>query len=712
MAVLFLYFDSMQRIESKMKFFIGPMSKNTVDTIIEYRNEYDTDIVFIPSRRQIEYSGGYVNNWTTEDFCRYVRSTSAKPMLIERDHGGPGQGYTDDDGFTSLEYDVNNMDIIHIDPWKKYPVYKDGLQWTIKMMEFCYKIKSTIYFEIGTEESIRPFSVDELSMFLKDITENVSQDICKQIKYVVIQCGTKLAAKENIGQFSSDTLRSMLEVVKKYGYEAKEHNGDWVSMETINQKAACGLENINIAPEFGEVETDCILQRVRGTEEFDKLFTICHRSNRWVKWVSPSFDPFSNKELLIRICGHYIFSDPEFVTLKTKLHDIDIDIKKAIKNKLHRLQGIYYERESCLMCKGKDFETFFVKDYDTPLSFSMYTTKKPSYFMPFNILHCNVCKTVQTKYLGNPAIIYEVNHIDAFGSVKKNMHDLFSKFILENKEITGIVEVGASTDTLARCILETASLSYTIIDPDFRGDTTNIKVVPRLLENMSLSDVSGNTIVMSNLYEHLYDPVGTLQKLYTEGVEYIYLNNPDLEGGCRSNTYIILNTEHIYYIENEFLYKLFDANGFTLLSKENYSTHSIFMKFQRKPMVEPLRLIQNTSSYEDTKQYFSTMMRRIDVLNKLFENPNRKYYMWPCATYNIVLFVNGLNYTKLAGMLDNSPNKIGQKLYGYDVTCFDFKEIINSEDDTITVILGGSSDYRNELALSAKKVEILLLDSM
>ena len=165
-----------------MKYFIGPVSKNIVDAVIDYNNEYNSNIVFIPSRRQIENTGGYVNNWTTEEFCYYVRNKSLNSTLIERDHGGPGQGYLDDNGYESLKFDCHNMDIIHIDPWKKYPDYKDGLKWTIYMLEFCYKENPAIQFEIGTEEAIRYFSVKEMDMFLQDITRLINILILKQIK--------------------------------------------------------------------------------------------------------------------------------------------------------------------------------------------------------------------------------------------------------------------------------------------------------------------------------------------------------------------------------------------------------------------------------------------------------------------------------------------------------------------------------------------------
>ena len=333
-----------------MKFFIGPMSKNTVDAIIEYSEEYKADFTFIPSRRQVDVNGGYVNQWTTKEFVEYVKGKSS--ILVERDHGGPGQGYLDDDGYTSLKCDAENLDIIHIDPWKKYPVYEEGLKWTIDMILYCYNINKKVYYEIGTEEAIRPFSLDEMERFLKDISMALDKSILNQIKYVVVQCGTKLVEKENTGEFSSEKLTSMLNIVNNYRFEAKEHNGDWVSLDVIKKKNLLGLNNINIAPEFGEIETNVILNSItKDSEEFEELFTVCYKSNRWVKWVNSSFDPFNQKELLIHICGHYIFTDPFITKLKEKYTHLDTEIKAAIKNKLTvlhsvRSREIYYYSQS------------------------------------------------------------------------------------------------------------------------------------------------------------------------------------------------------------------------------------------------------------------------------------------------------------------------------------------------------------------------------
>jgi len=92
-----------------MRFFLGPMSKNVVDVVLEIAAESDKEWTFIPSRRQIECTGGYVNNWTTKAFSEYIKATNLTNVLIERDHGGPGQGLEDDNGFESLSEDLKSL---------------------------------------------------------------------------------------------------------------------------------------------------------------------------------------------------------------------------------------------------------------------------------------------------------------------------------------------------------------------------------------------------------------------------------------------------------------------------------------------------------------------------------------------------------------------------------------------------------------------------
>jgi hypothetical protein len=320
---------------NNIKYFIGPMSKNIVDTIIEFCEDTQNKIAFIPSRRQIEWNGGYVNKWTTENFSKYASS-----LLLQRDHAGPNQGINEDDGYESLKNDCNYLDLIHIDPWKKYPALKEGSEETANMIKYCYSLDPQIQYEIGTEESIRRFEINELIKLIKYLQNKLDPKIFNQIKYLVIQSGTSLKGTNQTGTYDSNRLKKMIEVCKQFNMLSKEHNGDYIPVSIIFEKFNLGLDAINIAPEFGLIETQTYLNEIKDNKEiFDRLWKICFDSKKWEKWVSNDFDPYIQKEELIKICGHYVLSYPEFNDIKSNFPNIDNKIKTNIKNKLTELYG-------------------------------------------------------------------------------------------------------------------------------------------------------------------------------------------------------------------------------------------------------------------------------------------------------------------------------------------------------------------------------------
>ena len=326
----------------KIKYYLGPMSKNVVDAILDYNINNGLTFGFIPSRRQVEYDGGYVNNWTNESFSGYVKARS-KNTIIQRDHGGPEQGYNDDDGRLSFSYDAKYFDLIHVDPWKKYPNIEDGSHETIDIIRFCLDLNPDIQFEVGTEEAIRSFSVNELELFLKTLELELSENEFQKIKYVVIQSGVglNLCKMKNTGNYNKDCLYDMIQVVKKYNKLTKEHNADYLSYREIQDRFSIGLDAINIAPELGQIETCAIIEILNDHDDLlEELFQICYNSKRWVKWVPRDYDPINNKLELIKICGHYILSDKKYEELMKRFSNIsginENEISMIIREKIKR----------------------------------------------------------------------------------------------------------------------------------------------------------------------------------------------------------------------------------------------------------------------------------------------------------------------------------------------------------------------------------------
>jgi hypothetical protein len=128
----------------------------------------------------------------------------------------------------------------------------------------------------------------------------------------------------------------MLNICNKYNILSKEHNGDYLTPEQIKIRFDIGLSAINIAPEFGVYETDILLEYMTDKQK-DIFFRICYLSNKWEKWVNKKFNPMKNKIELMRICGHYNYSNLEFIHMNLNIDNI---IKERLYKKLKILNEI------------------------------------------------------------------------------------------------------------------------------------------------------------------------------------------------------------------------------------------------------------------------------------------------------------------------------------------------------------------------------------
>jgi hypothetical protein len=698
-----------------MQFFVGPMSKNIVDTFIDFSLQNPNEsITFIPSRRQIDNTGGYVNHWTTNEFVHYVKSQNSK-IRIERDHGGPGQGTQQDDGVDSILYDATCMDVIHIDPWKMYQNLDAGIDKTIHLLKLCDTINPELEYEIGTEEAIRKFNPEELEYMLQRMKLELPPALFYKIRYVVIQCGTALCEMKNIGDYDGERLKKMIHIAKSYNLIPKEHNGDWVSSKLLKKKSNLGLQHINIAPELAGIESKVILDAITGTEYYDKVFALCYESGKWKKWVSPRFDSEKNKDLLMLTCMHYIYSDNRFIEIKKNLENIDIHIKSKLYDFILSLYDIYKIRRSCIACGNNELTTVFSHDYTASLSLAFNEKPETPIFMPFNVLLCNKCYAAQTKYLGNLSIIYSKNHADNCGSLKVEMQDLFAEFVGKNKQIQGIVEFGACNNFLSSRVLAKNSTEYYIVEPDYTGDPTGLHIIKDYAENVDIQKLPVNTIVMSHLFEHLYEPMKVLETFSKcSNIEYIYLNHPDFEHNVRNDTYVVLNSEHTFYIEHSVMFAYFAKFGFKLQERTDYNNHSLFLCFRREPQaIQDESCFVNKQVPNDMKIFFGNMKKIVNSLHKTIEeNPTKKYYMWPASAHSISLFACGFNTNLLTAMLDNSPNKIGKYLHSYNLYCESFQDVLQRADPNTCIIIGGAGQYIMDIMTTNSQINFIQITSL
>jgi len=319
------------------KYYIGPMSKNVVDCVIKHGQKHS--IGLIPSRRQVDFSGGYVNGWNTEIFSSYIKKKNSS-ILLCRDHGGAEQGQVSDDGNKSFGTDAQYLDLIHIDPFRVSETIYQAAEKTADIIEKIFEVNPNIMYEVGTEEAIFKYQPEDLNWMLGYLKIRLRMEYFNQIKYAVVQSGTRLdlATRTNIGNYNNTRLQNFIEIVKNFDLMSKEHNGDYLTDSfDVEVRFASGLDAINIAPEYGQIESEFYLEMCsKDNALFEQLYKICYNSGKWKKWISDVSRV--SKSQIVMTCCHYILSDKSFIgNIKSHFPNADKLIQKRIASKLKLL---------------------------------------------------------------------------------------------------------------------------------------------------------------------------------------------------------------------------------------------------------------------------------------------------------------------------------------------------------------------------------------
>jgi len=349
---------------------VGPMSKNCVDATIELAEQYKTPLMLIASRRQIDseqFGGGYVENWTTEQFADYVIEKDInKNIILARDHGGPWQNELEksqnmnlkdamQSAKDSYQADIDaGFHMLHIDPSvdiHSQPDTDQILERVYELYDFCWSYaqqkNQDIIFEIGTEEqSGSNNSKEELEYTLESMKKFCNANKMPFPSFVVIQAGTRVMETKNIGSFESPVrianelppeiqIPQMIDICNKYGIFMKEHNTDYLSTESLKWQPRLGIHAANIAPEFGVAETKAfvnVLQENSHTDLLNDFYQISYDSMKWKKWMLKNTNASDMDRAII--AGHYVFSSDEFIKLKAEASDRIDNLNHILKSKV------------------------------------------------------------------------------------------------------------------------------------------------------------------------------------------------------------------------------------------------------------------------------------------------------------------------------------------------------------------------------------------
>lgn len=313
---------------SKSKFYlgIGPMSKEIIDSVLDYKPPKDVQLMLISSENQINRDGGYTG-FTTKSFNNYVGNTHVWKC---RDHCGPNFYYkTQEECFETIKSDIaNGFDLIHIDAcWLDE---EDKISYTKKAMSIGLE-NPDIKFEIGTEVNtvnnrIQPKKLEHYIASVNEIANPF---------FYVLETGSVVQGYSNSGKFAP--CKDSLHILNKWGIKVKEHNADYINSEQISNRKGV-IHGMNIAPQFGVLQTsivltECTIYGINSTDFKNQVYT----NNNWKKW---SVDDLTSPDYAVLLGGHYHFDQDLYKRLIDKLSKVT-DIEKTIKLGIKRLISHY-----------------------------------------------------------------------------------------------------------------------------------------------------------------------------------------------------------------------------------------------------------------------------------------------------------------------------------------------------------------------------------
>ena len=352
---------------------VGPISKVAVRATFQACQKHACPAVFIASRNQVDLKSlghGYLMGGMDQAefvslLARFQEQAGYEgPVYICRDHGGPWQRnvelnekYPVDQAMAvakeSFRSDIEaGFNYIHIDPTKCPLPYTQGdlCSWTVDLVGFCEDTrrelnKEPIDYEVGTEDIRGGLTTsDTFESFLKEISRRLDSRGLPLPTCVVGQTGTLARIDRNVGRFDRAKAQELAGIAARYGIGFKEHNGDYLSAASCRIHPDLGITGMNVAPEFGLLETDACLaladeesKLVRegwlaGNEASnlrELMLESTFKNAPWKKWMTDEVRQLDNEAvasdaalrlLIARGCGHYTYDLPQVRSARKRLY--------------------------------------------------------------------------------------------------------------------------------------------------------------------------------------------------------------------------------------------------------------------------------------------------------------------------------------------------------------------------------------------------------
>lgn len=322
-------------------------------------------------------------------------------------------------------------------------------------------------------------------------------------------------------------------------------------------------------------------------------------------------------------------------------------------------------RSTCVLTGTADIEQLYsFKNFPIYVGCVDSPDSSKDLFCNMNWGYSKSSGNVQLIDLLDPAMLYKQNHgSGTIGAIWNAHHKKFYSFI-SKYDFHRVLEIGGASGALIKNFLETdKDFNWTIIEPSDTQVVSDPRVtfINDFFENYQ-NEKKFDTIIHSHLFEHVYDPIKFLNKIYNtlEHAGNHFITLPNMKHWLDQGFTNTLLFEHTFYVDDQVLEYLLNKANFEVVDKI-VEEHSIFIYCKKS---------NNVTTQNVTFNYVKDLyLKYISNLHNDFESilkqiGDSEVFLFGGHIFSQILLNLGLPENQVINILDNDPKKHKKRLYG------------------------------------------------
>lgn len=459
-------------------------------------------------------------------------------------------------------------------------------------------------------------------------------------------------------------------------------------------------KKIGIVTNTNKKTASLILEKLGLLEYIDLLV-----SNNDVINNKPHVEPYMKAIVYFNgiLKEYIIFEDSEDgikSAEQTGCKIIKIDDKNSVDNFFQPFVNKVHFRIECVLCKNNS--KLVPNKTINEVAYHL-TNNDGEYDLTYG--YCKTCYSVQLMTLLDPEIIYDGNKnilpcSNTYNWIQHNIS--FIQFIISSINTReSLIEIGSSSFVLGKHLIDYYK-DYSVFDISLKSceKRENVKYIEGNCENYEFN--KGSNLMMSHVFEHLYEPKKFIENCHKNSVENIIISIPNMND---ENIFHITNQHTFLYNDSDIEY-IFSLYNYKCMKKHFFNANDvsfpcIFFHFQlnrEKELANPFRVINECRH--------SFMM---NILNKEINVPENTFIA-TSGMFSNLLFGLIVEKKNIIGIIDQNENLHG-KIFANTGLQFYPYEHLKTFDESANIIVSHPRkiDIINCIRKVNEKINIIVI---